>query len=370
MEKNSLYYRYLKKKNKLIQNLATKAKYQLVRYEWTSAARKRIKLIGGGYNGSWKEYRNKVVPYWHRFGIRPEKFWFDLYCDGMNAYDPRFIPDSIWFCRIIPKYNNKKKALAYSDKGMYHRLLQNVKQPETIVKKIAGYYYNGDKENIISLEEAINLCEREDHLIIKPSSGEKGGGIMFYDRESSDLMDLRTVLQRRKGFVVQKIIKQHPDLERLNSSSINTVRVISFHYKDAVYILSAILRIGGINARIDNVSTGGCACSIKPDGWLRDKAVNRQSQWTDETSSGLKFSDICVPNYEGIIETVKRLHCQLPYLNILGWDFAVGEDGTPVFIEFNTNPGQNQIGGKEPTFGVLTDEVLEDVFLGKKRKKL
>ena len=45
--------------------------------------------------------------------------------------------------------------------------------------------------------------------------------------------------------------------------------------------------------------------------------------------------------------------------------FAVGEDGTPVMIEFNIKPGQNQIGGKEPSFGDLTDEVLEEVFIRK-----
>ena len=34
-------------------------------------------------------------------------------------------------------------------------------------------------------------------------------------------------------------------------------------------------------------------------------------------------------------------------------------------IEFNTRPGQNQIGGKEPTFGEMTEEVLEDVYIKK-----
>ena len=34
-------------------------------------------------------------------------------------------------------------------------------------------------------------------------------------------------------------------------------------------------------------------------------------------------------------------------------------------IEYNTEPAQNQIGGREPTFGDMTDEVLEDVFIKK-----
>ncbi|MBO4556686.1 MAG: hypothetical protein J5706_07990, partial [Elusimicrobiales bacterium] len=80
---------------------------------------------------------------------------------------------------------------------------------------------------------------------------------------------------------------------------------------------------------------------------------------------GVKYKDFVIPNYIGIIETIKRLHCQLPYFNIVGWDFTVDELGDPVLIEFNLKPAQNQIGCGLPTFGELTDEVLEDVFIKK-----
>ena len=39
---------------------------------------------------------------------------------------------------------------------------------------------------------------------------------------------------------------------------------------------------------------------------------------------------------------VKRLHLKLPFFNIVGWDVAIQEDGEPVLIEFNTNPGLSQ----------------------------
>ena len=38
-------------------------------------------------------------------------------------------------------------------------------------------------------------------------------------------------------------------------------------------------------------------------------------------------------------------------------------------IEFNTPCNQTQIGGKAPTFGDLTDQVLDDVFHKKTAKK-
>ena len=242
--------------------------------------------------------------------------------------------------------------------------------PKTIVKRIAGYYYDGDGEHLVSREEAVALCKEEEHLIIKPSESQQGHGIHFYDHDDPNSMQIDDIFDDISGgFVAQQIVKQHPDLAKLNANTVNTVRLLSFHFKGEVHILSAQLRIGGPGARIDNVSAGGSACAVYPNGWLHDKSVTRQSTWTDETPNGIKLKTVRIPNYEGIIEAIKRAHCQLPHFNIVGWDFAVGEDGTPIMVEYNTMPGQNQIGGRAPTFGDMTDEVLDEVFIKKTLKK-
>ena len=80
------------------------------------------------------------------------------------------------------------------------------------------------------------------------------------------------------------------------------------------------------------------------------------------------FKDIRVPSYDKIVKTAIKLQESMPYLGIIGWDFAVGEDGEPILIELNTPCNQNQIGGKQPTFGDLTDEVLEEVFIKKRHR--
>lgn len=337
--------------------------------QWTIDAKERLKLLRGGYNGSNEEFKRIVLKYWGKYGVRPDKFWFDLYCDKKDCYDPRFIPNTMWGLVIIPYFNYMKAVKAYSDKAMLSHFLPDAKMPETVVKQISGCYYNGDGNKPISRSEAEALCRNEDHLIIKPSMGTKGQGIFFYDREAKGQKDISAIFDEMPtGFVAQRIVKQHPSLERINKSSLNTVRAISFRFKGKVHILSAQLRIGKDGARVDNVSAGGCACPIKPDGWLQEKAVNRQSKWTDSSPNGIKFKDIQVPNYAGVIDAIRHLHNQLPYFNIVGWDFSVDENNNPVLIEFNTMPGQNQIGCGEPTFGSMTDEVLEDVFIKKTLK--
>lgn len=333
-------------------------------------AKKRINMINGGYNGSYAEYREKVVSYWKKYGRKPKKFWFDLYCNGFDSYEPRFVTDEMWHRDILPYFNYHIDRKAYRDKCMYHRLLTGVKLPETVVKNIAGYYYNGDGEQPISREEAERLCVGETHLIFKPSIyGGGGKDVTFYDRDQDEEGKVSQLFDKfEANFVVQRLVRQHPDLARINKESLNTVRVMSFRFKGEVHILSTQLRMGGVGSRVDNVTAGGCACVIKPDGWLEERAVTRKSEWTDQHASGLKFKDICVPSFDKIIQTVKMLHCQLPFFNLIGWDFAVDETGEPVMIEFNLAPEQNQIGGRSPAFGELSDEVFDEVFLKKTQK--
>ena len=337
----------------------------------TKLAKKRLKSMKGGYNGTNKEYKEKVVSYWKKYGVKPLKMWYDMYCAGKDSYDPRYVPNSMWHNCIIPYFNYHLARKAYRDKGMFNRFLSNVRQPETVVKRTVGYFYDGDGDHIISREEATRICEQEEHLIFKPSIDSGGGRrIAFYDRDDPNSESIEALFDEfGLGFVAQRLIKQHADLAKINNnSSVNSVRVMSFHFNDEVHILSAQLRMGGMNSRIDNVTAGGIACAIKPDGWLEDKAVNRKSEWTDHHESGIKFKDICVPNYEKIIETTKRLHCQMPYYNLIGWDFAVAEDGEPVFIEMNFLPDQNQF-ASGPSFGDLSEAVFEDVFINKSLEK-
>ena len=101
-----------------------------------------------------------------------------------------------------------------------------------------------------------------------------------------------------------------------------------------------------------------------PDGRLSKLAVNRKSEWVEDNGKGVRFADVVVPSYGAAVELVKRLHKRLAHFKIIGWDIGIDKDGDPVLIEFNTNPGQNQY-SCGPTFGDLTDRVLEDVFIKK-----
>ena len=346
-----------------------KARMRSLSDDMTRHIKDLLKSVNNGYDGSVSEFRKTVLSYWEPYGVKPDKYWYDLFCRELDHYEPRYIPDTIWYNDILPYFNYIAINKAYRDKGMYSRILQGVKKPETVVKNIAGYYFDGDGERPISREEAVSLCEKEEHLIFKPSvNSGSGRSITFYDRDDPKSEQPADIFDRFKyNFVVQRLVKQHPQLAAINERSLNTIRIVSFYFKGEVHILSSILRMGGVGARVDNFSAGGISCQILPDGRLNDKAIKPDLTWTDEHPSGIKFKGISVPSFDRVIDTVKRLHPTLPYFAIIGWDYAVDEAGDPVFVEFNIMPEPNQF-SCGTTFAELTEDVLKDVYIEKTRK--
>ena len=135
----------------------------------------------------------------------------------------------------------------------------------------------------------------------------------------------------------------------------------TFFFEGEVHVLSCIFRVGAPNSKVDNVGAGGFACPIRMDGQLNDKAVNRKAQWVSKNTAGIRFADIKIPEFDKVLESVKKVHSRMAHFKLIGWDMSVDVDGDPVFIEYNTCPGSNQI-SCGPTFGDLTERVLDEFF--------
>lgn len=331
-------------------------------YEYRKKARLRFKQMHGGYNCT-KEYKEIVIPYWKKYGQKPSILWYKLYSAKSQKVDPRYIPDDMWFEKILPYFSNTQFRRAGEDKCMHGIWFPDAKRPYTVVANVAGVFYD-DKYHIITCEEAAKRCVAYKKFLIKPSidSGE-ARLIHFYDQENLTVKKmLQEFAEFKANFIAQEIIDQHPILTKLNATSLNTIRIMSFLFEGEVHILSSILRIGGGGARVDNIGAGGYSCAVGLNGMLSKLAVNRRSEWVESNQDGVKFETVKVPGYNEAIEFVKVLHMRLAHFKIIGWDIGISKEGEPVLIEFNSNPGQNQY-SCGPTFGELTEKVLEDVFI-------
>lgn len=325
-------------------------------------ARIRLKRMNGGFKCD-KEYEEVVVPYWKKYGYKPAKYWYQIFCDADKKIDPRYIPDDLFYGEMIPYFSNSQFRRFGEDKCYHDVWFPDVKRPLTICKNIAGVYYD-PAMNPITFESAVDLALAfKDECLIKPSvdSGE-GRLIQFFTPETMSKESISEAFKKMgANFIMQAAVKQHSVLAQMNPSSLNTIRVVSFFFEGEVHILSCIFRVGAPNAKVDNIGAGGFACPVQMDGQLNDKAVNRKAEWVEENNTGIRFADVKIPEFDKVIDTVKFAHKRLAHFKLIGWDFSVDTDGDPVLIEYNTCPGANQV-SCGPTFGDLTDRVLDEFF--------
>ena len=329
-----------------------------------NACKRQLETIKGGFRGNKELFRSQVLSFWSKYNIKPRKMWYDLYCFKCEEYDPRYIPEDLYWQKIYPALNRTNFRHAYTDKCFYNQLFPYLKQPGTIIRSSNHCFFDGSGK-AISFSQAKFLLESVDSFVIKPAiySGE-GVDIFFYEKDNCKNVDFQTLMESYgSDYIVQEVVAQHEVLKNIHPKSLNTIRVISFLFQGEVHISSSILRMGIAESRLDNVSTGGLACPVNSDGSLAEKAMDKLSQWTTRHPSGAVFSEIKIPSYEQVISLISRAHKNIPHFRIIGWDFAIDHAGAPVFIEYNGAPGMNQV-SCGPLFGDHTEAVLNEIFSG------
>ena len=239
-------------------------------------------------------------------------------------------------------------------------------QPKTVVHKIGKLLFDENYKQI-DTQTAIELISNEPEVIIKPSQESGSGrGITFYKTEK-DIESIKAFLEDKNetNYIVQGIVKQHPDLNAVHASSLNTIRVATLMLDDGVHVLSSVLRMGVNDSRIDNVTAGGISAGINSDGTLKKYAYTYYTgERMEKHPQGLVFENYKVPSYDKIIETVKEAAQCIGNFRLVSWDMAVDENGNVLLVEANMRKGGINLHQFDngPLFGELTDRVLDEVF--------
>ena len=313
------------------------------------------------------EQKKAVREFWKPY-CRVDTDWIRYYTYITGKFDPRYIPDVLQHTRIDQHFNNRKLGYGFNDKNYYSMIFPGVKQPKTVIRKIGGLLFDGDY-NQIDLKKAESLLSMRNEVIVKPAQ-ESGGGrdIAFYNT-GTDTHELTKVLTDKEygNYIIQDIVRQHYELEKMHPESLNTVRIYTLMLDDGVHVLSASLKMGAGSSRLDNVErNSGIIAGVKDNGELMGTAYFDlySGKTTDRHPGGMMLSEIKVPEFNKMIETVKRLAHYAGNFRMIGWDMSVDENGDIVLIEANMRkagigPIQCEHG---PFFGDLTEKVLNEVF--------
>ncbi len=196
------------------------------------------------------------------------------------------------------------------------------------------------------VEDLVNTKSASASVFIKKTYSSYGGANTYrisanqpaYSRTEWD--DLYKTLSG-SSYLFQETIRQHPQMDLINPSCINTIRFDTFiDDKGNIEIMSAYLRTSSNNLHADNGSLGGCFIGIELEsGKLKKVGYTSFTKaggkiLTEHPISKIAFENFAIPHFEESKRLVLKAAGLIPGLRLIGWDVATGISG-PILIEGN-----------------------------------
>ena len=202
-------------------------------------------------------------------------------------------------------------------------------------------FYNRDA---ITINKNTNLKELKSFLIsnnkfIKKNIFEACGRsieIIKIDAENENIEDIMKRVVSNNDIILEELVIQSEDLAKFNSTSVNTLRCITFNTKQGIMTPFFFMRFGREGKFIDNGAAGGLIVEVnKENGTLGEATDEYGNRFKFHPDSGKKFIDFKIPDWEKAIELCKQISTEIPTVHIIGWDLAHTKDGW-VIIEGNS----------------------------------
>lgn len=246
---------------------------------------------------------------------------------------------------------NKKHSIVINDKNLFEKLLKN----DDITARNYGYVQNGHiylsnkRSNITDLLE---IVKEKKHTIIKKMVGGGGKGIfkishlnndIYIDDELVSYRDFESFIASLERHIIQEYIIQASYSNNIYSGTINTIRMLTMRDPETneAFIATAVHKFGSEKTKpVDNVWKGGMTALVDLDTGVLQQAAyhhsnNKKIEWKEtHPDTNTKIEGTVIPNWEEVKSTILNLTNELSYLNYVGWDAVVTDEGVKV-IEGN-----------------------------------
>lgn len=307
----------------------------------------------------------KIKDVWGCLGISFKNDFYSIVKSFIHKdFDPRYVSQDLFYPYILRSLNPAKYSGAYEHKGLYHKLLKEINQPNFYINAI-GDIICDNNGNRITNDDVIQVLLGKS-FIVKPTTDSACGNSVLAIRNASkeDIINLQNSYKR--DFIVQEICSQSEKTKVFNPSSLNTFRVTTLYLNHRFSVLNILFRCGRGDVVVDNGGAGGLMCGCDTEGQLMPYALDNDLNKYTESSTGQAFG-IKIPEVKQIVQEIERnIATALPFCSFAGWDFALDSQNRPVMIEVNLGgslglyPGifTEQLCNETPLFGDRTEEVI------------
>lgn len=175
-------------------------------------------------------------------------------------------------------------------------------------------------------------------IVFKAADGNCGAQVKIMPTSEFDVSSIVTFMKKNNYDLVEEFVIQHPKLNELSPSGVNTVRIFSqLNVKNEVELLGCRLRIS-VDSPVDNMAAGNMAAPIDDiTGVVSGPGVFSDITKTDKTKhpiTGVEIVGIEIPFWKEVLAMVNEAHLAHPQNRSIGWDIVITENG-PGFIEGN-----------------------------------
>ncbi len=262
-----------------------------------------------------------------------EYFSYNFQNNREESYRTSFVSGGIHHKVITRLFGQSKEDNDFfEDKGLFNKNFKDL-------KGFASLDLRYD-----SFEAFEKFLKENKFFFIKTATGYGGHEVKRVHRSAYAKMNDRALYDHLKDteyYIVEEVIKQHPEVSKLSVNSVNTLRVITV--KDINGVITSpfvVSRISITEAYADNCCLGGAYCIVSKDGKIKHDYIAQLPElklFSKNPITGFEFHDFQFPYFKEslklCVEAAKR--CKGHYI---GWDVAITEKG-PVLIEGNTAPG-------------------------------
>ena len=252
---------------------------------------------------------------------------FEMY--SMNKFERSTVITRGINNEIIKKYNDPEYMKIFNDKIMFNKKFNKYLKRDWLE-------LNGD-----NLDEFKKFCKKHNVFIAKPTKESCGKGVELISVNNHELNELYNELYTTNRILVEELVTQCAEINKLHPESINTLRVVTLKGM----VVTALLRIGNNHNNVDNFNHEGLCVPIDiEDGVIKYQAIDKKGNLYEEHPlTHVKIIDFKVPRWEEVKKFCENAALEIPQVGYIGWDVCLTPDDI-CFIEANEFPGHDLYG--------------------------
>lgn len=319
-------------------------------------------LFVGKYKKKWKRYFlqtekiaediiKKAPEYQERLDLKKVKIDM-LFCRFAYGFQPdeylcfelenKTIEERMVFISDLDRYRYVYQMNDLSDIQIFNNKGETYKKFKKYYKREAIYIVN--KRDF----EAFQLFVSKYPIFVRKSVFEGRG-------RSVELVNmLKQTITKKEFFedmisqgphILEEVISQNQVFSCLNSSSVNTVRCMTFNIKNQIICPYCFMKIGRAGSFVDNGGAGGILVGIdETTGKLNTSGYDEYNRRYDKhPDSGVNFAGYQLPEWNEMLSICKEMATLTPKVKFIGWDLTYTDEGW-IVVEGN---GMSQLIGPQ-----------------------